>query len=140
MDPVIAFLMEHWQLSLGFILVLVLLLVNEWRHRVFGLKQVSPQECVNMLNHDGAIAVDVRATAQFEQGHIVDALNIPLVTFEQSLSQLEKYKTKPLILVCASGLDSTKAVKILKTAGFSLIYGLEGGIQAWTSQQLPLVR
>jgi rhodanese-related sulfurtransferase len=140
MDPVLAFLMEHWQLSGALVVVILLLLANEWRHRVFGFQQVSPQECVNMLNHEGAVTVDVRPATQFDQGHIINAINLPLATLSETSATLNPYKSKPVILVCALGLDTSKAGKVLKSAGFTQIYGLAGGMQAWESQQLPVVR
>jgi rhodanese-related sulfurtransferase len=140
MDLDLNFLMEHWQLSAAFVVVLILLLVNEWRHRVFGLKQLDPQELVNMLNHEGAVVVDLRTRAQFDQGHIINAMHCPIAQLSESLSTLEKYKNKPILLVCASGLEIAKAGKLLKTAGYPHIYGLAGGMQAWESQQLPVVR
>lgn len=140
MEPFAAFVMKHWELSSAFVVVLVILAVNEWRHRAFGFKQVSPQELVNMLNHDGAIPVDVRASAQFKQGHIIDALNVPIADFNQKLTTLEKYKSKPVVIVCASGLDVTKAGKLLETAGFSQVFGLAGGMQAWKTQELPTIQ
>lgn len=140
MDPVVAFLLEHWQLSGAFVFVVVLILANELRHRVFGIKEVSPQELVDLLNHQNATALDVRTAAQFAQGHILSALHFPLSELSEGCAKLENYKSHPIIIVCASGLETSKAGKILKTAGFTQIYGLAGGMQAWESQQLPVVR
>jgi len=52
---------------------------------------------------------------------------------------LEKYKSKPVVAVCDAGTTSGKAVQLLQKAGVTDVYGLRGGIAAWTQANLPLV-
>ena len=47
--------------------------------------------------------------------------------------------SKPILLVCANGVQSAKASKALKASGRSEVYSLEGGIDAWQQAGLPLV-
>lgn len=47
--------------------------------------------------------------------------------------------SKPILLVCANGVQSAKASKALKVSGRSEVYSLEGGIDAWQQAGLPLV-
>ena len=140
MDPYIAFLVEHWMLSAAFGAILVLLALNEWRHRSLGVSGVSPQQLVDLLNHADATVVDVRTQARFELGHILGAISIPQENFGGSLKMLNKFKSKPIILVCATGLDSPKMAKLLKENGFTQLYHLAGGMEAWHAQSMPVVK
>jgi len=82
--------------------------------------------------------VDVRHQDEFKVGHIVDAINIPLDNIENKMKTLEKYKTKPVILVCASGMRSLKAGQLLLKNGFNQVNNLKGGVAAWNQANLPL--
>lgn len=138
MDVYLAFLKDHWILSSAFITVLLLLIVNEWRHRAFGLKSMSAQELVNIINHANAAVIDVRSADLFNQGHILGAINLPATHFAKELSILNKFKQKPMVLVCATGLEAPKFSKLLLNAGFNQISYLNGGMAAWHSNNMPV--
>lgn len=140
MDPYISFLIEHWMLSAAFVAIVVLLAANEWRHRSMGVASISPQQLVDFLNHEGGVVVDVRTTARFTQGHILGAINIPQEDFSNRVNTLNKYKSRPVVLVCESGGFSPKMGQHLKAHGFTQLYYLAGGFQAWQTQGLPSVK
>ena len=75
----------------------------------------------------GALIIDVRTPAEFEEGHIKGSLNIPLDEITEAMSWLQK--DVPAVLVCASGGRSSRAVGILKENGFEKVYN--GG--SWDS-------
>jgi rhodanese-related sulfurtransferase len=139
MDPIISFLINHWILSTTFVLLAVAFLFNEWRTRALGMKGISPQELVNYLNHSGAGLIDLRSPEGFTKGHILGAQNIPEKELSTRLNALSKFKTKPLILVCASGMDAPKLGSLLKKEGFTQLYYLAGGMSLWQSNGMPLV-
>lgn len=139
MDPIISFLINHWILSTAFVLLAVAFLFNEWRTRALGMKGISPQELVNYLNHSGAGLIDLRPPESFMKGHILGAQNIPEKDLSTRFNALSKYKTKPLILVCASGMDAPKLGSLLKKEGFTQLYYLAGGMSLWQSNGMPLV-
>jgi rhodanese-related sulfurtransferase len=82
--------------------------------------------------------VDVRETHEWSAGHIPDARHIALAQVEKRLSELEKFKGKPLIICCASGNRSSSACRTLKKAGFERVFNLAGGLAAWTDAGLPV--
>jgi phage shock protein E len=84
------------------------------------------------LVKNGAMIVDVRTQAEFKQGHIKGAINIPLQTLQSSLGRINK--NKPVITCCASGMRSASAKGILKGAGYSDVHN--GG--GWMSLQNKL--
>lgn len=138
MDLYISFLMEHWLLSTAFVAIVILLLANEWRHRSMGVRSITPQQLVDFLNHANGVVVDIRKAERFALGHILGALNIPQDEFANRLNMLNKYKTKPVILVCETGAVSPKMGQQLKQNGFTQLYYLGGGLHSWQTQGLPL--
>ncbi|WKV12109.1 rhodanese-like domain-containing protein [Marivirga harenae] len=93
--------------------------------RLFGL---GPAVDMKALVDEGAIIVDVRTKGEFQQGHIKNAMNIPVDSIGSNLSKL-KNKDKTIITCCASGMRSGTAKNILKSKGYEKVYN--GG--AWTS-------
>lgn len=130
------FVMNHWSLWLAFLGVLFLMFANEHFVKKKGPKHLTPSAAVNAINHDKAIIVDIRDAEAFRQSHIVDAANLP----NAPLNQLEKYKTKPFILVCARGLQSPPLAVKLRKQGFNQVMVLTGGIAAWKAASLPLIK
>ncbi len=105
--------------------------------RISGVKPVGPQEAVLLFNHEDALVLDVREQSEWVDGHIGKAKHIPLGQLKNRLSDLEKYKGKPIVTVCRSGSRSGSACSILKKAGFENLYNLDGGMQAWVQAGLP---
>ena len=65
--------------------------------------------------------------------------NIPLDEFDAGQDKMNKFKGKPLIAVCDSGISSNKVVQALRRSGFESAYGLKGGMNAWGQAGLPVV-
>jgi rhodanese-related sulfurtransferase len=101
---------------------------------------VSPGDAVMLINRQHAVVLDVRNANEFAGGHITDALNIPLADLESRLGELAKYKDKPLLVNCQGGVRSANACTILKNGGFTRIYNLQGGVNAWAQAHLPVVK
>ncbi len=105
-----------------------------------GASEVSASEAVLLINREHATVLDVRSAAEFAGGHITDAINIPLPELDARLGELAKYKDKPLLVNCQGGVRSTNACGVLKKGGFSRIYNLQGGVNAWMQAKLPVIR
>ncbi|MGB6976510.1 MAG: rhodanese-like domain-containing protein [Gammaproteobacteria bacterium] len=139
MEQFITFIMHHWPLSLAFLVVLILLILEESRGALLGAPRISPQEATRLLNHENAVVVDVREATAYDSGHILGAINVPQNKIENELPQLEKLKDKPIIVVCASGQESLKAANKLRKPGVK-VHVLAGGLNAWRNAGLPLVK
>ena len=100
---------------------------------------VTPGQAVMLLNRQHAQIVDVRDAAELESGRITDAQHIPLAELEKRAGELGKNKSRPIVLVCASGARSGKGVEILRKAGFEQVFNLDGGTKAWKDAGQPLV-
>ena len=107
-------------------------------HLLGGAKQVDTLEAVQKINHDDALVIDVREPAEVAQGKIARAKLIPLGDLKNRIGELEKYKSKPIIMVCRSGSRSAGACGMLSKQGFSEVYNLAGGMIAWQQSNLPV--
>jgi len=139
MESLVKFLVEHWILTSVFIVISLLLLIHEWRQRAHGLKGLSVAQVVDLINHSGAVVLDVRALDVFKKGHIVNAINLPKAEIASRVNQISKYKKKPVVLVCHAGLESPKVADDLLKQGFENLSYLSGGIEAWKSNAMPVV-
>mgnify|MGYP000630287512 CR=1 FL=1 len=102
------------------------------------IESVSPIEAAAMQNERHALIVDVRETDEWNAGHIAGAIHIPLSDVKNRVAELEQYKNSPVITQCRSGARSAKAAEVLKNAGFSAVYNLDGGINAWQKAALDI--
>jgi rhodanese-related sulfurtransferase len=97
-------------------------------------------DATQLINHKNAILVDVRDVNDYREGHIINALHIPLADLDSHGKKLEKYKEKALITYCRSGQRSATACARLQKQGFTSVYNLRGGVMAWQKDNLPLTR
>ncbi len=104
--------------------------------RLSGVKQIGPQEAVMLFNHD-ALMLDVRENSEYTDGHIPKSKHIPLGQLGKRVSELDKYKDKPIVAVCRSGNRSGHACSMLRKAGFENVHNLAGGIMAWEQAGFP---
>lgn len=108
-------------------------------HQRTGSKGVGPQQAVMLINRSDAIVVDVRDKKEFESGHIVDSIHIPLAKLDQRVTELKKYQDKPVIVVCKLGQHSGDAAKKIQAAGHEQVFKLSGGVTEWKAQSMPLI-
>jgi rhodanese-related sulfurtransferase len=103
-------------------------------------KKVSLLQATQMINQGKTIILDVREPADFAAGHVREAKNIPLKELPKRVGELEKFKSKSVIVVCSSGTQSSKATTQLTNAGFTDVFSLSGGLAAWQAQGLPTAK
>jgi len=97
---------------------------------------VSPKEASVLTADKKAVIVDVREDDEWNAGHIAGAVHIPLNQLEARLPELQSYKDTSIITQCQSGKRSLKALELLKSAGFSKVASMDGGIVAWRKDGL----
>ena len=130
------FLIAHWILA-GLWLGLATILLAYINSKA--AKSVSPQAAAILVNRADGVFLDIRERKDFEKGHIVDAINIPLAKLSERIGELEKNKTTPVIVVCQMGHQSGDAVKLLQAKGFAHVIKMFGGMSEWHTQNLPVV-
>lgn len=132
------FAARHWELSAAFMVIILLIYVNEWITLKKSAQVLSPQLAVKKMNHDDAVVIDLRDQEAFSAGHIINAIRIDPA--ESDKPKMAKYKAKPIILVCSSGNHSRTLAPKLKSNGFTDVMVLAGGLSAWQSAGLPIVK
>ncbi|MCU7960710.1 MAG: rhodanese-like domain-containing protein [gamma proteobacterium symbiont of Bathyaustriella thionipta] len=124
-------------LVLAFLVTLVLL-ARAWMTELGDKFSVGPAQATSLINHQNAVVFDVRPQADYDKGHIINAVAVPLSQLGTQIDKLNKYRKKPVIVSCRSGAQSLAACKQLRKAGFDPVYNLRGGILAWQSANLPV--
>jgi rhodanese-related sulfurtransferase len=101
---------------------------------------VTTNTLVNMVNRDNAVILDIRDNKDFKAGHIVDAINIPFSNLDKRVGELEKYKQRPIIIVCKMGQHAGGVGSKLKALDFAEVHRLGGGMAEWSAANLPLIK
>lgn len=130
---------NHPLLAGAAVILAVLTIVIEMRERARGSSVIAPTDAVRAVNA-GAVVLDVRDAAEFEAGHIIDARNVPAKELGQRADSLKKYKEKPVVLVCETGMTAAASARALKALGFNKVVALKGGLRSWRQENLPLVK
>lgn len=138
MDRILEFASNNVLLVSALVVSFFVAVFMELRRKASGLTNIEAVEAVKLINND-AIVVDIRGADAFARGHIVNARNIPSDELDTKLSTLEKFKSKPVVAVCDSGMSSTRTVNTLRQKGFESVYGLKGGMAGWSQAGLPVV-
>jgi rhodanese-related sulfurtransferase len=102
--------------------------------------QITVLRATQLINQSNALVVDVREPAVYGAGHLRDAKNVPLKELSNRLGELAKHKSKAVIAVCQSGSQSARAAAQLRKAGFEQAFSLEGGMNAWLTQGMPVAK
>jgi rhodanese-related sulfurtransferase len=97
-----------------------------------------PADFQQQLQAHKGVLLDVRTPEEFNEGHLGNAMNIDYKNsdFKDQLQKLDK--TKPYFVYCKAGVRSEKATEIMKEQGFTEVYHMKGGIDAWKEQGLPM--
>ena len=130
------FLTQQWILAAALLAVIIMLVLHEARKSGPSL---TPQQAINLINAEQGVFLDLRDAADYNKGHIVDAMHIPAGKLVDRIAELEKYRNKPIVLVCKMGQQSGAAGKQLKARNFERVYKMSGGMMEWGNLQLPTV-
>ena len=130
------FLAQQWILVAALLAVVVMLFMHETRKSGTSL---SPQQAINLVNAEQGVFVDLRDTADFRAGHIVEAMHVPSSKLLNNTGLLEKYRNKPIVLVCKMGQTAGAVGKKLNADGYENVNIMTGGMMEWNNLQLPVV-
>ena len=131
------FLIDYWYFSVPLFFFLFLFAYSEMNK---GGKKIEPNELTRLVNKENAILIDLRKKEDYENGHIMTALSYPHQEFDNQMHELDKFKERPIILVCDMGRNSANIGENLKKAKFERIFRLNGGMMTWTQENLPVVQ
>lgn len=134
------FLVNHWWMVGALVVLIIWAFYEEFRHQAGGAQQMSSQQLTYAMNREGAIVVDVRDAQSYRAGHIVHAMHIPAEELDAQKKKLQKYRSKPIVLVDEKGQRVSPLIKQLKAAGFESVSCLRGGMQTWGDDKMPVVQ
>jgi rhodanese-related sulfurtransferase len=140
MEQLLEFAANHYILTIALVVVTGAIIATHMSDRLRGINSVDAVEATRLINHEKAIVLDVREDKEYQEGHILNAIHIPLGSLEQRVKELEKHKEKPVIINCRSGHRSGNACVTLKKHGFINVYNLGGGIMAWQNANYPVTK
>lgn len=105
---------------------IVRLIWNRGRYR-----SISPNQLHKIMRmHHSLTILDIRSRQAFEQGHIRNAVNIPLKNIIMAES-LPFSKTTEIIVTCYLGVTSREVISLLSAQGYRNLINLNGGMGAW---------
>lgn len=97
------------------------------------VKNVSGDEAAKLIQATKDIVIlDVRSSGEYKSGHINGSVLMPANEISSRINELEKFRGKPLLVHCASGGRSPKAVAVLSKNKFGPIYHMNHGLQGFT--------
>ena len=102
-------------------------------------KVLGSKEVTLLINREPAMLVDVRSEADFRAGHITNAINIPLDQIEVQINKITSNSKKNIIVYCQKGVRSAQAFRLLNKLGLPKLYTIEGGLDAWLKNNLPII-
>jgi rhodanese-related sulfurtransferase len=98
---------------------------------------ISPVELKGKLQAESGnlLLLDVREPFEFEICRIRDSLNVPLGQISRRSGELDE--DREIVVICHHGMRSLQAALWLEQNGFSNVFNLSGGIEAWANDVEP---
>jgi putative phage shock protein E len=94
-------------------------------------KTISSKEAQQMIEeHKDALILDVRTAAEYESGHIPNAVNLSNEDIQAGKVDSLKDKSQLIMVYCRSGNRSRQAAQKLAELGYTNVVDF-GGIQSW---------
>jgi rhodanese-related sulfurtransferase len=101
------------------------------------VRDISQQELLE-ADANNLVIVDVRTPEEYQQGHVPNAINVPLSEIIDNPALLLSAKGTPIVLYCRSGYRAGKAAEALQKDGYQNLSHLEGDMQAWLKEGLAV--
>jgi len=96
-------------------------------------------QAVRLMNQ-GALVIDLRGKESYDAGHIGEARNVPVAELAAQAETLKKWRDKNVITYCDSGVNGASGARTLMKLGFTKVFNLHGGLNAWVKDNLPLAK
>jgi rhodanese-related sulfurtransferase len=86
------------------------------------------------------VVLDVRAPAEYAEGHVPGAINVPHDQVESRLAELERFRDREVVVYCRSGRRAGLAAEVLQRHGFGRLVHLQGDMPGWAAAGQPVER
>lgn len=139
MDELLTFASNNQLLSMIWVAIVILITVISIKIKLSPIKQLNPQELTLLVNREEGVVLDIRPEKEYKSSHIIDAISFSAEKLKlNDFTSLEKYKDKPIIVVCAAGMTASKVANDLYKAGYLKASLLKGGMNTWVAASLPV--
>ena len=139
MQRLFEFIGHHPYLAAGAVFAAAVVAFYEIRERVQAFAALSAVQAVRLMNQ-GALVIDLRGKELYDAGHIGDARNVPVGELKSQADGLKKWRDKNVITYCDTGIDGARGARTLMELGFTKVFNLHGGLNAWVKDNLPLAK
>jgi rhodanese-related sulfurtransferase len=139
MQRLFEFIGNHPYLASAAILAAAAVAFYEIRERLQAFAALSAMQAVRLMNQ-GALVIDLRTKELYDAGHIGDARNVPAAELGSQADSLKKWRDKNVITYCDSGTSGANGARTLMKLGFTKVFNLHGGLNAWIKDNLPLTK
>ena len=139
MQRLLEFIGHHPFLAGGALVAALAVIAVEIKERIQKFAALSAAQAVRLMNQ-GALIIDLRPQEAFEAGHIGEARNVPAADLEAQAESLKKWRDRTVITYCDSGVNGAGAARTLAKLGFTKVFNLDGGLNAWVKDNLPLIK
>jgi phage shock protein E len=86
------------------------------------------------------VVLDVRTPAEYAEGHVPGAINIPNGELAARVAELADAKGRDIVVYCRSGVRAAQALDVLGKSGFKRLFHLQGDYNRWTEEKRPTVK
>jgi rhodanese-related sulfurtransferase len=139
MQRLLEFIGHHPYLVTGAVVAAAVVAFYEIRDRIQSFAALSAMQAVRLMNQ-GALVLDLRGRESYDAGHIGDARHVPVAELESQAESLKKWRDKNVITYCDSGANGASGARTLMKLGFTKVFNLHGGLNAWIKDNLPLAK
>ncbi len=112
---------------------------NQQAFTLPGVNHIEPMLAADAIANYNALLVDIREEEELDiiKFDSTEIVHLPLSVIADRFEELPK--DRPLIIACSNGIRSVKVVSLLNYQGFTQVANLDGGINQWHREGLPLV-
>ena len=139
MQRLLEYIGHHPFLAGAAVLAALVVIAVELKERLQKFAALSSAQAVRLMNQ-GALIIDLRPQEAFEAGHIGEARNVPAAELESQAESLKKWRDRTVITYCDSGANGAGAARTLAKLGFTKVFNLDGGLNAWIKDNLPVIK
>lgn len=86
------------------------------------------------------VVLDVRTPAEYAEGHVPGAVNIPHTELAARIGELADAHSRDIVVYCRSGSRAAQALTVLGDAGFTRLFHLKGDYQGWSGENRPVIK
>jgi len=137
--------MNYLNRYINYLYYLVMILMLVWYSYSKGwifsnFSSISAKEAIMLIQNDDNVSIlDVRTIPEFKNGHLEDAILIPLDALDKNLGMLKNEKRRKIIVYCRTGNRSVVASRILKKSGFTPL-NVSGGIIELIKEKATIIK